>query len=48
MAVDVGYAHLFVDETKINNSESAPPGATLTGSYDSSVDILSVGLVWDF
>jgi long-chain fatty acid transport protein len=48
VGVDVGYSHLFVDDTKINNSESTPPGATLTGTYDSSVDILSVGLVWDF
>lgn len=48
MSVDVGYAHLFVDKTPIENTESSPDGATLKGSYDSAVDILSAQLVWDF
>jgi long-chain fatty acid transport protein len=47
-SIDVGYSHLFIDDTEINNTlEVAPPGgpalnATLTGTYTASVDILSV------
>jgi long-chain fatty acid transport protein len=47
-SVDVGYSHLFIDDTEIDNTlEVAPPGgpalnATLTGTYTASVDILSV------
>jgi long-chain fatty acid transport protein len=52
MALDVGYAHLFVDDTEIENAESSPSSdlaaATLIGTYEASVDILSAQLVWDF
>ena len=43
-SVDVGYSHLFIDDTGINNTLEAavPLDATLTGSYSASVDILSV------
>jgi len=44
LTFDVGYAHLFVDDTNINRV-----GATndlLRGSYESSVDILSAQIVW--
>jgi len=47
-SVDIGYSHLFIDDTEINNTlEIAPPAgaalnATLTGTYSASVDILSV------
>jgi long-chain fatty acid transport protein len=47
-SIDVGYSHLFIDDTEINNTlEVEPPGgpalnATLTGTYSASVDILSV------
>lgn len=47
--VDVGYSHLFVDDTPINNTlESSIPtlNATLNGTYSSSVDILSAQLRW--
>lgn len=44
-ALDFGYAHLFVNEAKINKTES---GITLTGKYDSSVDILSAQLTHNF
>ena len=44
-ALDFGYAHLFVKEAKINKTES---GVTLTGKYDSSVDILSAQLTHNF
>ncbi len=48
VGVDVGYAHLFVDDTKISNTESSPDGALLDGTYKASVDILSAQVVWDF
>jgi long-chain fatty acid transport protein len=48
LGVDVGYAHLFVDDTKISNTESSPDGALLDGTYTASVDILSAQVVWDF
>ena len=39
-SVDVGYSHLFVGDTEINNTDAF--GHTLTGSYEADVDILSV------
>ncbi len=44
LAIDVGYAHLFVKDADIDRV-----GATndlLRGSYESSVDILSAQIVW--
>jgi long-chain fatty acid transport protein len=51
--VDVGYAHLFVDDAPINLSRSQLPVAAATtsvvkGSYDSSVDILSLQVGYTF
>ena len=43
--IDVGYAHLFVKDARINKTES---GVTLTGTYEASVDILSAQLTVDF
>jgi long-chain fatty acid transport protein len=40
-SLDVGYAHLFVPNTKINNTTETGANQTLTGTYKSSVDILS-------
>ncbi len=41
-SIDFGYSHLFMSDTPINNGPTASTsGATLTGSYESSVDILS-------
>ncbi len=40
-AIDIGYAHLFVNDTSINKSEP-PVGGTLTGTYKNSVNIISV------
>lgn len=51
LTVDVGYSHLFIDDTKINNEfESSVPtlAATLKGEYQASVDILSVQLNWQY
>ncbi len=55
--VDFGYAHLFVDDPKLDGVSDAndptldfPAGLTgfhsLTGSYDASVDIIGVQLNW--
>lgn len=44
-ALDVGYAHLFIDDARINKTES---GITLSGEFESSVDILSAQLTLDF
>lgn len=42
-AVDVGYAHLFVKDAKINtNGGNALAKGTLIGDYDNAVDILGV------
>jgi long-chain fatty acid transport protein len=43
--IDVGYAHLFVDDARINKTES---GVTLAGTYEASVDILSAQLTHNF
>lgn len=43
--IDVGYAHLFVEDARINKTES---GVTLAGTYEASVDILSAQLTHNF
>jgi long-chain fatty acid transport protein len=59
LALDVGYAHLFVDDPQVNvtRSQLSPTGSgadapgtssTVQGSYDSAVDILSVQLTYSF
>ncbi len=40
-AVDFGYAHLFVRDSSISQNQTATAAGILTGSYNSSVDILS-------
>jgi long-chain fatty acid transport protein len=43
-SLDFGYSHLFISDTDINNGppeNEGTAGATLIGSYESSVDILS-------
>lgn len=44
-ALDFGYTHLFIQDAKINKTES---GVTLAGKYDASVDILSAQLTHNF
>jgi long-chain fatty acid transport protein len=50
--IDVGYSHLFISDTDMNNTfESSQPAlaATLTGTYeDVSADILSAQLRWNY
>lgn len=50
VSLDVGYAHLFLDETAIDNSdpESAGAGQEVRGLYEPSVDILSAQINWAF
>ena len=51
ITIDVGYSHLFVNKTNINNTiESSVPtlAATVNGKYDASVDILSAQATWRF
>jgi long-chain fatty acid transport protein len=52
---DIGYAHLFVDDPKLNgvpdnhDPSEAPTGAhSLSGDYDAAVDILGVQVNWKF
>jgi len=50
LRVDVGYAHLFIDDAKIRKTatgEDATRGA-LNGSYKASVDILSIEAQYQF
>jgi long-chain fatty acid transport protein len=43
--IDVGYAHLFIKDARIDETRS---GLALSGEYDSAVDILSVQLTHTF
>jgi long-chain fatty acid transport protein len=45
---DLGYSHLFVSDTDINSNLPTSSGATLIGTYDASVDILSAGVNFNF
>ncbi|MDB5840416.1 MAG: transporter [Herminiimonas sp.] len=46
-AWDIGYAHLFMNDTSINKAEP-PVGGTLIGNYSSDVNILSVQYNYSF
>jgi long-chain fatty acid transport protein len=45
---DVGYSHLFISDTGINNQTATSSGATIIGIYEASVDILSAGVNFNF
>lgn len=47
LSVDVGYSHLFIDETPIDNIDDAT-GYALRGLYNSDVDVASAQLNWSF
>lgn len=47
MTFDFALAHLFVDDTDIEATDSSF-GHVLSGSYDSDVNIVSAGLSWQF
>lgn len=46
--VDVGYAHLFMNNASINQNQMASGAGNLAGSYDSSADILSAQYTYGF
>lgn len=46
-SIDVGYTHIFFDDTPINNTDASFEH-TLTGTYDISVDIFSAQYNWKF
>ncbi len=45
VGIDIGYAHLFVKDPKIN--ETSATAGNLSGEYDAAVDILSAQVVWN-
>jgi long-chain fatty acid transport protein len=48
LLMDVGYSHLFVKNSSINQPNPGAAGGALVGDYDSSVDIVGVQLTWSF
>jgi long-chain fatty acid transport protein len=48
LSLDFGYAHLFVDDVRINNTTEGTIAHNLTGTYESSVDIFSMQGNWKF
>ncbi len=51
LSFDLAYAHLFVDDARIDNTTAnAPPGVnfTLTGEFENSTDIISAQLNYKF
>jgi long-chain fatty acid transport protein len=46
MSADFGYAHLFVDDTRINRTSET--SGTLVGEYDSNADIVSLQINYQF
>jgi long-chain fatty acid transport protein len=50
-ALDIGYAHLFIQSPNINQTKQQPGTAitsNVTGDYDNSVDIIGVQFTWTF
>lgn len=45
---DVGYSHLFISDAAIDSNLPTSSGATLIGSYEAAVDILSAGVNFNF
>ncbi len=46
---DIGYAHLFLDDTPVDNPNlEAPGGSIVRGVFEPAVDIFSAQLNWDF
>lgn len=41
-SIDIGYAHLFVKSTSVNNHSADATSGTLKGSYKSSADLIGV------
>jgi long-chain fatty acid transport protein len=47
-AIDVGYSHLFISDANINDAKSGAANGRVKGSYDGSVDILSMQFTHNF
>ncbi|WP_455234362.1 OmpP1/FadL family transporter [Thiogranum longum] len=45
ITIDVGYAHLFVEDPKLRSG--SPTAGVLDGEYDAEVDLLSAQVVWN-
>lgn len=48
---DIGYAHLFISDTKIDDNQNLPPVSRkgrVRGEYESSVDVLSMQVTHNF
>lgn len=56
LSFDIGYAHLFIDDTSINSTDGYSSLASpltegqhrVTGNYEASVDIISAQVNWKF
>jgi len=51
LILDFGYSHLFIDDSDIDHTLETvqlPLNATLKGSYEATVDILSAQLTWNY
>lgn len=49
MVVDVGYAHLFIDEASLNQDDgNADARGVLVGEQESSVDVVSAQVAYKF
>jgi long-chain fatty acid transport protein len=46
--LDVGYAHLFINDTPINDNQTATRRGAIVGDYEGSVDILSLQVTHNF
>ncbi|MGQ0591294.1 MAG: OmpP1/FadL family transporter [Gammaproteobacteria bacterium] len=45
VSLDFGYAHLFIDDAGIDNTE-VNTGHVLSGAFDGEIDIIAAQLVW--
>lgn len=48
ITVDAGYTHLFISDTKINETLDPPLSQNLKGKYEADIDILGVQMRWMF
>jgi long-chain fatty acid transport protein len=48
LAIDVGYAHLFVKDASISDNQAASGSGILIGNYSLSADIFTVQLAYSF
>lgn len=46
--LDIGYAHLFISDTKINDDQRLIGNGQIRGDYNNSVDILSMQITHNF